>query len=373
MDVFPIKLKYCKCMLTDLPEKHLWDKFNRDKNPFRTHEFMNALRKSSSIGPEAGWLPLHVKLSDESFLYTFLKSHSYGEFIFDWGWAEAYERQGIPYYPKLTSMIPFTPVNNTPFVMEAESDEKKNALIKLHDQSLDNSSVSGAHFLFVDQHDVELFREHKYLSRESLQYHFSNDGYQDFEDFLSRLKTKKAKNLANERVFPELEIRKFTGADLKVEHAERMYDYYLSTIENKFSYAYLKKEFFIQTFQTMPEHVLFVEASGKEGPVAGSLFFYDNKKLYGRYWGSKVYVQNLHFEMCYYQGLDFVFEKGLKIFEAGAQGEHKIARGFRPTIIHSAHKLKNLPFHEAIKDFIEREKQIVRKNRDELLRLMPFR
>lgn len=360
-------------MLGDLPEKHVWDKLNRDNNPFRSFEFMDALKSSSSIGPEPGWVPLYVKAQDESFLYTFLKNHSYGEFIFDWSWAEAYERQGIPYYPKFTSMIPFTPVNTTPFVLENDSLDTKNYLLKSHDESVSKSNVSGAHFLFIQEPDLGLFREHGYLIRESLQYHFQNNDFKNFEDFLATLKTKKAKNLSNERNFPGIKIRKYTGTELNQDHADRMFEYYLSTIENKYSYAYLKRDFFRLIFKNLSHQTLFIEASNSEGPVAGSLFFYDHEKLYGRYWGANTYIPNLHFEMCYYQGMDFLFEKKLKVFEAGAQGEHKIARGFRPTIIHSAHKLKNLPFHEAVKSFIEREKIVVRKNQEDLMRLMPFR
>lgn len=364
---------YDHCMFPTLPQKDSWTKFNLWKNPFLSYEFMSSLERSGSIGEDAGWLPLHFKLSDESFLYTFIKSHSYGEFIFDWAWAEAYERHGLPYYPKLTSMIPFTPVSTSHFLVKENLIEKKAELLKQHDAFLKGTNLSSAHFLYINQSELEMFQEHGYSLREGLQYHFTNQDYKSFDDFLNLLKPKKAKTIRNERTFPELSFRRFTGKNLTSREAERMFEYYCLTIENKNSYAYLKKDFFKLVFNALSDQVLFIEAYQNEEPIAGSLFFFDEEKLYGRYWGAKRYVHNLHFELCYYQGIDFCIERRLKIFEAGAQGEHKIARGFSPTIIHSAHKLQNVAFQSAVNEFIQKEKGQVRKNHEALTRLLPFK
>lgn len=328
-------------------------------------KILSALQDSGSIGQDTGWL-LQKFEKDNSTLVTFIKSHSYGEYIFDWGWAEAYERYGIPYYPKLTSMIPFTPVT-TPHFFGSD------APLLDHDKFLNEQRLSSAHFLFLPQGEIEIFHGHNYLIRESLQYQFLNEGLEDFEEFLCTLKSRKAKTLRKERYFPDLSIKRYTGQDLKPGHAQRMYEFYISTIVNKNSFDYLNQKFFEITFERMKDNILYIEATKNDTPVAATMFFYDENKIYGRYWGSKKYIPNLHFELCYYQGIDFCLEKKLKVFEAGAQGEHKIARGFRPVKIYSAHKIKHEAFREAIRNFIETEKTQVEKNLKELSEFLPYK
>ena len=328
-------------------------------------KIIKALEDSRSIGNETGWIPKIFK-NGESTLQTFIKTHSYGEYIFDWGWAEAYQRYNIPYYPKLTSMIPFTPVT-TPHLFGNENSFGD------YEAFYQDGPFSGSHFLFLPSHEINLFKEGRYKIRESIQYHFFNDGYKTFDEFLGSLKTKKAKNLRNERVFKDLTITQYTSDTLTTIHAERMYEFYISTITNKQSYDYLNQKFFTEIFQTMSENILYIEATKDGEPIAGTMFFYDDEKIYGRYWGSKDYVPNLHFELCYYQGINFCLEKGLKVFEAGAQGEHKIARGFRPVKVFSAHKIKHEAFSEAISNFIETEKQHVERNIQELSTYLPFK
>lgn len=326
---------------------------------------IQALTDSKSIGNETGWTPKLFE-SQDSKLLTFIKSHSYGEYIFDWGWAEAYERYGIPYYPKLTSMIPFTPVTTKHFFGSHE-------LLKTHDEFYEAHNLSSAHFLFLKENEIETFKHHQYMIRHSMQYHFFNEGYADFDQFLSSLKTKKAKHLAHERIFPDLKISSYTKEKLTKTHAKQMYEFYISTIVNKNSFDYLNEKFFELIFERMKNNLLYIEATRNDSPLAGTLFFYDDEKIYGRYWGSKEYIPNLHFELCYYQGIDFCLANKLKIFEAGAQGEHKIARGFRPVKIYSAHKIKHDGFREAIANFIETEKIHVEQNIRELSALLPFK
>lgn len=352
--------------------KAQWDKFRPKLNPFLDFNFLDSLVKSASVSKETGWTP-HLFECDQSALLTFVKTHSYGEYIFDWGWAEAYERHGIPYYPKLTSMIPFTPVTTAHLLMPDFNQDKASQLLKKHDEFYNEHALSSAHFLFLENNEIDFFVESDYMIRESMQYHFFNENYADFEDFLKRLKPKKAKNLRKERNFEAITIEQHTGNVIRPEHAKRMYQFYISTILNKNSYDYLNEEFFILLFERMKENLLYVEASRDSMPVAASLFLFDSEKIYGRYWGSNQYVENLHFELCYYQGIDFCIQNKLKVFEAGAQGEHKIARGFRPVKTYSAHKIKHLAFETAIGDFIEREKIQIEASIEKQSELLPFR
>lgn len=353
--------------------KDVWDKNRPETNPFLNFEFLNALIKSGSVKKDTGWTPSIVQNDQEGILVSFIKDHSFGEYIFDWGWAEAYQKYGIPYYPKLTSMIPFTPVTAQHFLLKNFNEKAATELLKKHDQVFINGDFSSSHFLFLSSEEIAVFKSQEYMIRESIQYHFFNKDYASFEDFLSTLKTKKAKNIRNERTLPQLTIKKYTGSELTHEHAERMYQFYISTIANKNSYDYLNKEFFTLVFKNMSENILYIEASENDHIIAGSLFFYDHEKLYGRYWGSVTYVENLHFELCYYQGIDFCIENKLSIFEAGAQGEHKIARGFRPVRTYSAHKIKHPGFKTAIFDFIETEKKQVAYSIDKLSTYLPFK
>jgi predicted N-acyltransferase len=352
--------------------KELWLRNQPSENPFLRYEFIQALLESRSIGQEAGWMP-HYTHDENGILLSFAKNHSYGEYIFDWGWAEAYERYGIPYYPKLTSMIPFTPVTSSHFLMKTFDEEKASGLLNQHGEKFEVGPYSSDHFLFLPQEELKLFENHGYLIRESFQYHFFNKSYRDFEDFLSNLKTKKAKTLRHERVFTNIEFTHYTGDALTSQHAKRMYAFYISTIVNKNSYDYLNEGFFEIIFQTLRENILYIEASEDGVPVAGSLFFYDHKKLYGRYWGSSKYVDNLHFELCYYQGIDFCLRKKIEVFEAGAQGEHKISRGFKPVRTYSSHKLKHPEFQKAVRHFIDEEKIGIARAIEGLSELLPFK
>lgn len=351
--------------------KNIWDKNCPAINPFLKYEFMHALMTSGCIGPESGWNPLFQ--NDEGIVLNFLKEHSYGEYIFDWAWADAYARHGMSYYPKITSMIPFTPVTTSHFLLPEFNSSQADRLLKRELASFHETPCSSTHYLFLENNELEVFQENHFLIRESFQYHFVNENYLDFEHFLTTLKTKRAKTIRQERIFHEVEIKKYTGDTLTPEQARRMYEFYISTIENKRSQDYLNEKFFVLIFETMKENILYVEASVNGIAIAGSLFLHDSEKLYGRYWGCKEYVENLHFELCYYQGIDFCLEHKLKVFEAGAQGEHKIARGFRPTRMYSAHQIKHTGFSAAIETFIQSEKQQVTALMEKLSLGLPFK
>ena len=353
--------------------RELWEKAATGSSPFLQYDFFYALEKSRSIGQESGWTPLYfVDETEPAIFYSFVKDHSYGEYIFDWQWANAYQENGLAYYPKLTSMIPFTPITTTHFIMPQFKPEVALGLLDSYQGLYEKHQLSSSHFLFLTQAEIPFFQNQGYLIRESMQYHFFNDNFETFEDCLKKMKGRKAKQLRKERLFPELKIERFTGESLLPEHAEQMYQFYLSTLDQKNAIDYLKKDFFLMVFESMKQNILYVQASTDNQAIAGSLFFYDTEKLYGRYWGCFQEVQYLHFELCYYQGIDFCLEKKLKVFEAGAQGEHKISRGFRPTRTFSAHKLKNEQFHHAVANFINQEKKQVALTIEELSLQLPF-
>ncbi|MBY0517156.1 MAG: GNAT family N-acetyltransferase [Bacteriovoracaceae bacterium] len=336
-------------------------------SPFLKEEFYKALLHSQSIGKNAGWIPQHFSAKDST-LCSYLKNHSYGEYIFDWSWAQAYERYGIAYYPKLVSMIPFTSATTNHF-----SGERWGELLEQHLHFMKDSGCSSSHFLFTTTKENDFLQQHDFLIRESMQYHFFNENYSSFEDFLQRLKAKKAKNILKERAFSEVKIERLTGNQLKEEHALEMYEFYRSTIDKKNAIPYLKKEFFQLVFQLMPHHLLYVRATRGSKPIAGAVYFYSKEILYGRYWGSLEEESNLHFELCYYQGIEFCIERKMERFEAGAQGEHKIARGFRPVRTYSAHFIRHPAFKEAISNFINEEKHHLASSINELSSLLTFK
>ena len=329
--------------------------------------FWKVLQDSGSTDHTRG-MQLHTFTNGNATLNTFSKTHSYGEYIFDWAWAQGFERSGLPYYPKLTSMVPFTPAT-APHFWGSTADWA--GLLAQHDELL--RQHSSAHFLFTTPDEQKFLGESGYLLRDSFQYHFINEGDADFAQFLNRLKAKKAKHIRREREFPALQIERLTGSQLTVDHAREMYAFYRSTLEEKQAIAYLTPAFFELLFTTLPRNVLYVRARDGERPIAGTLFYHDSHRLYGRYWGCHAHVPNLHFELCYYQGIDFCLEKRLEVFEAGAQGEHKIQRGFRPVVTTSAHKINHPGFAKAIEGFIEKEKESVRETMAELSQLLPFK
>ena len=349
-----------------------WETLRPKNNPFLSYDFFLALELSGSIGKEAGWLPLIIK-HPHGIYFSFIKTHSYGEYIFDWEWARAYHSYKIPYYPKLTSMLPFTPVTTSHFIMPEFDPKIAAELISDYHKVYAGNELSSSHVLFLSPREISFFESQGYMIRESMQYHFENQQYKSFEEYLESMKGKKAKNIRKERLFPELKIQQFTGDGLTQDHAQTMYNLYLSTIDLKNSNAYLKESFFMLIFETMKNNILFVEASLNDSAVAGSLFFYDSDTIYGRYWGAFQDIQNLHFELCYYQGIDFCIKHNLKLFEAGAQGEHKITRGFRPVRTYSAHKVKHQQFEAAIGQFIKEEKIYIEEAIAELSKQLPFK
>jgi uncharacterized protein len=337
--------------------------------PFLSYNFFQTLEESHCIGEGTGWNSVYISDPGKSSLYTFIKEHSYGEYIFDWDWAKFYHKYNVDYYPKLTSMIPFTSVT-TPHFLGASSP----TVMQTYEKYYKNHNFSSSHFLFITESELDFFKSYDYIIRDSFQYHFLNKNYSSFEDFLGNLKNKKAKQIRKERIFPtNISINQFSGDDLTETHAEEMYGFYLSTIKVKQAIPYLTKSFFIQIFRRLKQNILYVQARNEGGPIAGSLYFYGPERLYGRYWGAKENISNLHFELCFYRGIEFCIEKGLTVFEAGAQGEHKISRGFRPVKTYSAHKFKHPEFSLAIEEYIENERQSIELIMSKLSERLPFK
>jgi uncharacterized protein len=339
-----------------------------EKELLSSERFIKSFEESGSVGESRGMMPVHLH-TPTSHLTLYSKTHSYGEYIFDWAWANAYEQYGIPYYPKLVSMVPFTPATHSH--LKGEGDQWEKILTEIEEKLLPHHSSS--HFLFITPEEILSLKEKRYLIRESFQYHFLNEGYEGFDDFLKGLKGRKAKTIRQERCIPDIEIQRLTNESLTTDLAHEMYSFYLHTLERKGAIPYLTKNFFERLFTDFRENCLYIRALKHGTAVAGSLFYYDEKRLFGRYWGASEEIRHLHFELCYYQGIEFCIERGLKIFEAGAQGEHKISRGFRPIRTYSAHRIKEAAFEQAISDFIEKEKREIATTIDYLSTFLPFK
>ncbi len=350
-------------------ENTKWGHLNQEDSPFLSYAFFNSLEKSGSIGARSGWNPVYIEGQGENLLYSFIKDHSYGEYIFDWDWANFYHHQNVPYYPKLTSMVPFTSAT-TPHFIGGPSSE----LMKEYEEFYLENDFSSSHFLFLTSDELSFFKSFDYILRESFQYHFVNDHYQSFEDFLAKFKNRKARQIKKERKFlDEIQINRYSGSKLKAEHGKEMFKFYLSTISKKQAIPYLNENFFERIFESLKDNICYVQAKRNDRSIAGALYFFCSERLYGRYWGAFEEIPYLHFELCCYQGIEFCIEKKLPVFEAGAQGEHKIARGFRPVKTFSAHKLKNLNFHMAINEYINKEKLHLEHLLPSLNERLPFK
>ncbi|CAN5593036.1 GNAT family N-acetyltransferase [soil metagenome] len=339
--------------------------------PFFDYEFLLGLENSGSIGPENGWSPAYLVCEEEGRLMgalcLYVKTDSYGEYIFDWEWANAYREHGLSYYPKLTAAVPFTPATGPKLLLnrnldDARSGKVKRTLLDAVREMGEALDVSSSHALFLPDDELGDFEERGFETRHSLQFHWRNRGYGAFSDYLGAMESKRRRQVSRERRQLEnegVEIERLTGSELSPEHAAIMYYFYISTSDRKWGMPYLTEAFFSEVFQTMRDCILLVLArdSLTRRPIAGALNFFKGRALFGRYWGASETRRNLHFELCYYQAIEFAIERGLTLFEAGAQGEHKLARGFLPTITYSAHDIRHPAFRRAIGQYIEEEKK----------------
>lgn len=365
----------------DAIQKAEWGRFDNPDFPFADYDFLRALETSGSVGEATGWMPCYLtassgdKLQGASYLYK--KENSYGEYIFDWAWAEAYQRYQVPYFPKLLSAVPFTPATGPKFLFAPGADRGvvASAMISRALRQMESENQSSLHYLFITPEETEFFQAAGFLIRHSFQYHWGNPGYGSFSDFLGALKSRKHKQIAREREQlrgEKLTFRAITGEALTSEHAKLFYGFYLSTITKMGAIPYLSENFFTRVFETMRDRIVLFVAEDQAETIAGSLCYFKGSTLYGRYWGTIRNVRNLHFELCYYRPIEWAIERGLKKFEAGAQGEHKIARGFLPALTYSAHWIRHPQFREAISRYIEEEKSAIRAVFDEMRDHSPF-
>ena len=347
-------------------DKNKWQSIQPENFPFSSYDFLEALESSDSIGKRTGWFPLYITVWDKKELiaasYIYLKTNSYGEYIFDWAWADAWKRSGLQYYPKLLSAAPFTPATGPKIICKPNFREKAFSLILNEVKEFaKKENISTIHFLFIPEKNLTDYESHDFTIRKTYQFHWHNNAYGCFDDFLMELKQKKRKEIRRERKLlnqEKLDIKKIAGPEV-LKYADLMYDFYLSTIDKKWSADYLTKEFFQKIFSSMQDSIVLFIAFKNQTPIAATLNFHKGKSLFGRYWGSTEEVPNLHFELCYYQPIEYAIENNIELFEAGAQGEHKIQRGFIPSYTYSAHYLPEHQIGDAVKDFIKREAEQV--------------
>jgi predicted N-acyltransferase len=359
-----------------------WDRCAGAESPFVSHTFLKALEDSGSVGDGTGWRPLHLLLEDASGLIgavpLYLKSHSLGEYVFDQGWADAWERAGGRYYPKLQAAVPFTPVPGPRLLVRPDADESRtrgllaNALAAAATQL----EVSSAHVTFAQAQDIEALSAAGYLLRKGVQFHWHNQGYGSFDEFLGTLSSRKRKAIRKERAAVAeagITLRALSGAEISSRHWDVFFRFYISTSDRKWGSPYLNRKFFELLGARLGEKVVLILAEKDGRPVAGALNLKGADTLYGRNWGASVDVPFLHFEACYYQAIDYAIAHGLARVEAGAQGPHKIQRGYLPVETTSAHWIADPQFRKAVADFLRRERAAMSHEIAELSELSPYR
>ena len=356
-----------------------WDALHDGGNPFIGHDFLSLLEQSGSVGPGTGWQAAPLLVEDEggrlvAAAPAYLKSHSQGEYVFDHAWADAWARAGGDYYPKLQIAAPFTPVPGPRLLADTHDDAI--LLLRAAEAVVRQNGLSSAHATFVAPEQMALFEEAGWLVRRDIQFHFANAGYRSFDDFLATLTSMKRKQLRKERTraIEGLRIEELSGAAIKPEHWDAMWLFYQDTGARKWGQPYLTREAFDLMGETMAEDIILVLAfDGDERAVAGAMHFVGADTLYGRYWGCLIDIPYLHFELCYYRAIDIAIARGLKRVEAGAQGGHKLARGYGPVATWSAHFIADPGFRRAVADYLEQERQAEEVEMEWLEGHMPFK
>jgi predicted N-acyltransferase len=360
-----------------------WERLRGDDYPFLRRDFLLGLETSGCTDAESGWLPAHLCLREGdrvlALLPSYLKSHSYGEYVFDWAWADAWRRMGQEYYPKLVSAIPFTPATG-PRLLHDPGVERGRLWALLAEQMpglAQRVGFSSWHVLFPDAASAAELEEAGLHTRHQVQFHWHNRGYGDFDDFLAAFASRKRKALRRERRRVQeqsLTLSMRDGRELGAEDWATFHRFYQMTYAKRSGHGgYLSREFFTEVAPGLGEQVILAMAEDDSGPVAGALYFRDSDTLYGRYWGCIREYDCLHFETCYYQGIDYCIREGLQRFDPGAQGEHKIQRGFEPTITRSCHWVAHPELHRAIGEYTREEQAQIERYREDAGELLPFR
>ncbi|PSJ41845.1 GNAT family N-acetyltransferase [Allosphingosinicella deserti] len=359
-------------------EAEAWDACAGAGNPFVRHAFLSALEQSGSATARAGWQPLPIAIdapdgSLAAVTPAYVKSHSQGEYVFDHAWASAWERAGGDYYPKLQIAVPFTPVPGPRLL--TRDPELAPALIRAVETVVRQNDLSSAHATFLSADDVTAFEAAGWLIRTDSQFHWQNEDYRSFDDFLAALSSRKRKTIRKERAaaLDGLTVEHVTGAAITEAHWDAFWAFYQDTGARKWGRPYLTRSFFTMLGERLSERILLIFALREGVPIAGALNMIGDDTLYGRYWGATTEVPHLHFEICYYQAIDAAIERGLSRVEAGAQGSHKLARGYRPVPTYSAHFIPNSSFRKAVADFLEMERDAVADEIAQLADFTPFR
>ena len=352
-------------------------------NPFVSHNFLSSLEASNSVGARAGWQPRHLLAEDESGQLVgaapcYVKSHSRGEYVFDHGWADAFERAGGDYYPKLQVAVPFTPVTGPRLLARPGplAEAVRGGLADALAEVAKSNGLSSAHVTFLTEPEWRLLGERGFLQRTDRQFHWENLDYASFDDFLARLSSRKRKTIRRERkeaLAPGIEVRWLTGSDLTEQAWDAFFAFYMETGSRKWGRPYLTREFFSIVGGKMADRILLVMAKRAGRWIGGALNFIGREALYGRNWGCVEHHPFLHFELCYYQAIDYAIHRKLARVEAGAQGEHKLARGYLPATTYSAHFVANAGLRRAIADYLARERVYVEAAGEELAAAAPFR
>ena len=351
-------------------------------NPFVSYEFLNALEKSNSVNGDSGWYTSFfvAKDKDDKIIGctpAYLKNNSSGEYVFDYSWAEAYQRVGRSYYPKLQISIPFTPVSTPKLLTKDQNDiDTKVFMLQAIEDFCSEHAISSAHLTFLNEKELNTLQNKKWLIRTDQQFHWFNDNYNDFNDFLSDLSSRKRKNIKKERDEANkngLVIETLNHKEIQEFHWDEFYKFYIDTSMRKWGQPYLNRDFFSLIGQTLSENILLIMVKNNNKYIAGALNFIGGDTIYGRNWGCIEDHKNLHFEVCYYRAIDFAINNKLKKVEAGAQGAHKISRGYQPSKTYSAHWIKDVDFFEAISNYLKDERVYIQENIEKLNEYIPFK
>jgi len=371
--------------LSEVPVAN-WDALGDTSYPFTRHSFLYGLEQHDCLEP-FGWHPVYFLVHREQQLVAaipcYIKTNSYGELVFDHAWVNAYQRSGLDYYPKLVSAIPYTPATGDRFLInlalvgdKEERQQLREILCQAIQGFCEDQNLSSWHILFADKEILHALAGREIMLRNDVQFHWQNNGYQDFDDFISHLSSRKRKNIKKERssvAAQNLDIKMQTGGSINADEWQQIYHLYAGIYQRKYGTATLTSSFFEHLGQNMPEQVLASITRDQGQIVAASLFFRSDTHLYGRVWGCDQYFRHLHFECCYYQGIDYCIAEQLQCFDPGAQGEHKLARGFLPQMTWSGHWIAHPQFREAIEQFLRQERRYIESYRDDLLDHSPFK
>ena len=378
--------------INDIDEQD-WQRLNHQQSVFSNYQFFKCLESSESVSNKQGWQPYHLTLTNDNaevnaILPMYVKSHSWGEYVFDWAWADAFEHHNVPYYPKLVATIPFTPVTSNKILSNTIKLDELFSHLSEHCQQ---HAINSWHLLYCQalnttngceqKNDSTQTSAAKQISedvyqRHTVQFHWLNYNYQNFDDFLACFTARKRKNTLKERrtiAQQGIEIRRIMGKDISKSELEFFYLTYQLTYMKRGHTPHLTFAFFQAMIQQMPNNILLIIASVNAKDIVCSWFFFDHDNLYGRFWGCTQSYNNLHFELCYYQGIEFCIENKLSLFHPGTQGEHKIQRGFEAKLTTSYHWVKHVPFKSAIKDFCQQERQQMRAYQAQCQQRLPFK